>query len=180
MKYFILLFLPLQLFSQQKILFKNVNVVDLQKGKVISNQNVLVEGDRIKNISSKPFVVNGATVVDGSDKYLMPGLCDFNACVLQYEYYGVPAFQLMLANGVTSVRDLLPPNSMEEAFAIKKSIVSGNRLAPRLYLSGKTIIDRPPFQNENASKSILVTSVKEAEDAVDSLIKLGADVIDPT
>ncbi len=169
----------LQVFSQQtSILFKNVNVVDVQKGIILPKQNVFVEGNQIKKISSKPIDVNGATVLNGSGKYLLPGLCDFNAYVLQYEFYGVPAFKLMLANGVTSVRDLLPPNNLPDAFAIKKSIESRIRLAPRLYLSGKTIIDRLPFQNENINKSLLVTSVNEAEAAVDSLIELGADVID--
>jgi imidazolonepropionase-like amidohydrolase len=80
MKYFILLLLPLQLFSQKtSILFKNVNIIDVQKGKVLANKNVFIEGNRIKKINSKPFAVNNATVVDGSGKYLMPGLCDFNA-----------------------------------------------------------------------------------------------------
>lgn len=179
MKHLFLLLLPLQLLAQNSsTLFKNVNIIDVKTGKIIANQNVLIEGNRIKSISSKALPEKNATIINATGKYLMPGLCDFNAYVLQYEYYGVPAFLLMLANGITSVRDLMPPNTMEEAFAIKKSIVSGNRLAPRLYLSGKTIIDRPPFQNENLNKSLLVESVKEAEDAVDSLIKSGADVID--
>ncbi len=179
MKYIILLLLPLQLFSQQKsILFKNVNIVDVQKGKVIANQNVFVEGNRIKKISSKPVTANGATVVNGLGKYLMPGLCDFNAYVLQYENEGVPAFKLMLANGVTSVRDLLPPLSPAKAFEIKKSIAAGKILAPRLYLSGKTLIDRLPFQKENEDGSFLVQSPAEAVKAVDSMLYWGADVID--
>ncbi len=179
MKYILLVFLPLQLFSQSNItLIKNVNIVDVQKGSVIAKQNVFVEGNRIKKISSKPFAVKGATIVDGSAKYLIPGLCDFNAYVLQYEDEGIPAFKLMLANGVTSVRDLLPPYSPAEAFEIKKNIASGKLLAPRLYLSGKTLIDRLPFQKENEDKSYLVKSPSEAVTAVDSMVYWGADVID--
>lgn len=179
MKYFILLLFPLQLFSQQSsILFKNVNIIDVKKGRVIANQNVLIEGKRINSISSKPLSAKNTTVINATGKYLMPGLCDFNAYVLHYENEGVPAFQLILANGVTSIRDLLPPNSPSEAFAIKQDIASGKILAPRLYLSGKTLIDRPTFQKENESRSLLVTTVNEAEQAVDSMIKLGADVID--
>lgn len=179
MKLLLLLFIPLQIFSQQtSIHFKNVNIIDVEKGRVITNQNVLIEGNRIKAISSKSLSAKGAIVINGTGKYLMPGLCDFNAYVLQYENEGVPAFKLMLANGVTSVRDLLPPNSPAEAFAIKKNIANGKILAPRLYLSGKTLIDRPPFQKENESRSLLVTSEQQAEHAVDSMIKLGADVID--
>ncbi|MFL5810807.1 MAG: amidohydrolase family protein [Flavisolibacter sp.] len=179
MKYFILLLLPLQLFAQQmSTVFKNVNVVDVKKGMVIAHQNVLVEGSRIKKISSKAIATNGATIIDGWGKYLMPGLCDFNAYILQYEDAGAPAFQLMLANGVTSVRDLLPPNSLAEAKEIKTKIAAEKLLAPRLYLSGKTLIDRLPFQKENEDKSYLVKSPAEAVRAVDSMVYYGADVID--
>ncbi len=178
MKLLILLLLPLQLLSQSKILFKNVDIIDVEKGKVISNQHVLIEGNKIKSISSKALSVKGATVIYATGKYLMPGLCDFNASVLEYESSGSPAFALMLAYGVTSVRDLLPSKSLVEAFEIKKDIASGKILAPRLYLSGKTLIHRLPFQKENENKSLLVTSAREAQNAVDSMIKLGADVLD--
>ncbi|MGI8581075.1 MAG: amidohydrolase family protein [Chitinophagaceae bacterium] len=97
---------------------------------------------------------------------------------MQYENEGVPAFKLMLANGVTSVRDLLPPHSPAEAFQIKKNIGAGKMLAPRLYLSGKTLIDRLPFQKQNEDKSYLVKSTSEAAKAVDSMVYWGADVID--
>ncbi|MEO6255077.1 MAG: amidohydrolase family protein [Ferruginibacter sp.] len=178
MKFFILFLLPLQSLSQQaSILFKNVNVVDVQKGKVIPNQNVFVEGNRIKKISSKSIAVNGAMVVNGSGKYLIPGLCDFNASVLHCENEGVPAFKLMLANGVTSVRDLLPPNSPEEAFEIKKQIAAGKILAPRLFLSGKTLVDRKRTGGFEKGYAFVKTA-DEATAIVDSLINEGADVID--
>ncbi len=97
---------------------------------------------------------------------------------MQYENAGVPAFQLMLANGVTSVSDLLPPNTIAAAKEIKQKIAAGKLLAPRLYLSGKTLIDRLPFQKENEDKSYLVKSPSEAAMAVDSMVYWGADVID--
>jgi hypothetical protein len=180
MKYSITIFFILfQLFAHtQNILIKNVNLVDVQKGTIISKQNVLVTGNRITKFSSLPIPTAKATIVNGTEKYLIPGLCDFNAYVLQYENEGVPAFKLMLANGVTSVRDLLPPNSLAEAKEIKHKIATRKLLAPRLYLSGKTLIDRLPFQKENEDKSYLVKSPSEAATAVDSMIYYGADVID--
>ncbi|MEO5984323.1 MAG: hypothetical protein ABIP80_02390, partial [Ferruginibacter sp.] len=172
-----ILFILFQLLAfAQNILINNVNIVDVQKATVVAKQNVLVTGSRITKISSQPITGAKATIVNGTGKYLIPGLCDFNAYVLQYENEGVPAFKLMLANGVTSVRDLLPPNSPAEAFKIKKSIAARKILAPRLYLSGKTLIDRLPFQKENEDKSFLVTSPAEAIKAVDSMVYYGADV----
>lgn len=178
-KFVFLWLLPLQLFSQQNsILFENVNVVDVVQGKVVTNQHVLVVGNRIKTISSKIIAAKGAAIINGTGKYLIPGLCDFNAQVLNYEHEGIPAFSLMLANGVTSVRDLLPDQSLPEISAIKRKISQNYTLAPRLYLSGKTLIDRVPFQEENIQRSFLVTSTAEAEKAIDSMLFFGADVID--
>lgn len=163
MKYILLFFPPLQLFSQTNItLIKSVNLVDVHKGIIIPKQNVLVTGNRITKISPQPITSTKATIVNGTGKYMIPGLCDFNAYVLQYENEGVPAFKLMLANGVTSVRDLLPPSSLAEAKEIKQKIATGKLFAPRLYLSGKTLIDRLPFQKENEDKSYLVKSPSEA------------------
>ena len=109
---------------------------------------------------------------------MIPGLCDFNAEVLNYEYAGVPAFNLLLANGVTSVRDLKPEQKLQDVFAYRNQLQKEKTIAPRIYLSGKTLIDRLPFQRENMEKSMLVNSVAEAERAVDSMILFGADVID--
>ena len=147
MKLIILLLLSSQVFAQKSIvLFKNVSIIDVEKGRSIANQNVLIVGDRIKRISSKVLFAKGATIIDATGKFLLPGLCDFNASVLEYESLGQPAFNLMLANGVTSVRDLKMKQSPQEAFQIKTKIQKGELLGPRLYLSGKTLIDRPPFK----------------------------------
>ena len=178
-KFFILIFFPLELFAQKgSIIFKNVNIVDVITGSLKQNQHILIEGERIKKLSSRPIVSADAVVIDASGKYMIPGLCDFNAEVFNYEYAGAPAFNLLLANGVTSVRDLKPEQKLMDVFAARKRLIKENTLAPRIYLSGKTIIDRLPFQNENMEKSLLVNSVSEAENAVDAMIFFGADVID--
>ena len=178
MKFFFMLLLPLQLLAQHPIIFKNVSIVDVRKGAIIPNQHILIEGERIKKISTKPIAHGSATIIDANGKYMIPGLCDFNAEVFNYEYAGAPAFDLLLANGVTSVRDLKPEQNLGDVFAARTRLQTENTLAPRIYLSGKTIIDRLPFQKENMEKSMLVNSVAEAEKAVDSMIFYGADVID--
>src|SRR4051812_28066242 len=117
-KHFLLLLLPMQLFAQvHPIIFKNVNIVDVKKGTIIKNQNILIEGNRIKKISAGSVVADSAIIIDASGKYMMPGLCDFNAEVFNYEYAGSAAFNLLLANGVTSVRDLKPEQKIADVFA---------------------------------------------------------------
>ena len=166
-----MIFFPLELFAQKgSIIFKNVNIVDVITGSLKQNHHILIEGERIKKLSSRPIVSADAVVIDASGKYMIPGLCDFNAEVFNYEHAGAPAFNLLLANGVTSVRDLKPEQKLKDVFDARKRLIKENTLAPRIYLSGKTIIDRLPFQNENMEKSLLVNSVSEAENAVDEMI----------
>jgi hypothetical protein len=136
----------------------------------LKTKHILIEGNRIKKISARPVATDSAIIIDASGKYMMPGLCDFNAEVFNYEYAGSAAFNLLLANGVTSVRDLKPEQKIADVFAARNRLQKEKILAPRIYLSGKTLIDRLPFQKENMEKSLLVSSVAEAEKAVDSMI----------
>src|SRR6476661_252897 len=100
MKWLVCLLMPLSLFSQSgSVLILNTHIVDVLNGKILDSQFVLVEGNRISRISSEQFESKNEVVIDGKGKYLMPGLCDFNAEILNYEHSGVHAFSLMLANG---------------------------------------------------------------------------------
>ena len=62
--------------DSQRTLFTHVNVFDGVNETLKTNMHVLVEGQLIKAISSKPIDVKAATVIDGQGKTLMPGLID--------------------------------------------------------------------------------------------------------
>jgi len=59
-----------------KILFTDVNIFDGEHEKLIRNANVLIEGNLIKQISTMTISGDGATVLDGQGRTLMPGLID--------------------------------------------------------------------------------------------------------
>mgnify|MGYP000665198710 CR=1 FL=1 len=59
-----------------RTVFSNVHVFDGEAEKRIMNANVLVEGNLIKQVSSKPIPADGATVIDGGGRTLMPGLIE--------------------------------------------------------------------------------------------------------
>lgn len=56
----------------------HVNVVDVKTGKILPDQHVVIQNDRIANIGAakKPKLPPDATIIDGKGKYLMPGLTD--------------------------------------------------------------------------------------------------------
>jgi hypothetical protein len=61
--------------SFEKTIIKNVNIVDVVSGKVVRNQFVLIEHSRITKINSTQFKVSDdALIINGTDKFLIPGL----------------------------------------------------------------------------------------------------------
>ncbi len=76
-KYFLLFLISsFSLFSQTYI--TNVTVVDVENEKLTPNQTVVITGDRISNIqkNKKIKLPENAITIDGTGKYLTPGLID--------------------------------------------------------------------------------------------------------
>ena len=132
-----------------KTLFTNVHVFDGVNEKRIENANVLVEGNLIKQISTKPIAADGATVIDGKGHTLMPGIIDahahmmfsgitFSEVLFQRPSYGTIQSTLVardtLMNGVTTVRDMAG-----DVFGLKRAIDDGSIPGPRIYPSGAMI-----------------------------------------
>ena len=59
-----------------QILFSKVHVINGTHDKRIENGNLLIEGNRIKRISTQKITAEGATVIDGGGRTLMPGIID--------------------------------------------------------------------------------------------------------
>lgn len=68
--------------AAQAVAFSNVNVIPMDGERVVPAQTVLVRAVRIEEIgpTGEVQVPRDALVVDGADKYLMPGLVDMYAC----------------------------------------------------------------------------------------------------
>lgn len=132
-----------------QILIMNVNIFDGQNEKLIPKANVLVEGNRIKTISGKPIAAEGATVLDGGGRTLMPGLTDVHWHVMfnspsiptlmtadmgYLTLLGAKSAEEDLLRGFTTVRDV-----GGNPFGIKKAIDQGLIPGPRIYPSGPMI-----------------------------------------
>jgi len=176
MKYLIFLFLPLQLFSQKtSVLFQDVNVVDVQTGKVLSKQNVLVTGNRIEKITSKAIARKNATVVNGTGKFLIPGLWDMHVHEFNNvserppnEYY----HPLFIANGVCSVREMwTKPKNMKYVNDWRTKGATQSDVTPR-YVSVGTLVDGVPHIWPNSDT---VTNAEEARAMVRKVKTGGVD-----
>jgi len=118
--------------------FVNVNVVPMDRERVIERQTVIVRDGRIAEIgpANKIKVPDGATRIDGTGKYLMPGLAEMHGHIpppnAPKEYTEAVLF-LYVANGITTVRGMLgAPNQLE----LRDKANRGEIVSPALYLAG--------------------------------------------
>lgn len=119
--------------------FLNVNVIPMGEETVIEAQTVVVEDGIITvigDVESVPVPV-GARVVDGTDRYLMPGLAEMHAHVPDAGAENLDrVFTLFVANGVTTVRGMLGRPSH---LALREQLQSGEKFGPRLITSGPSM-----------------------------------------
>ncbi len=61
---------------ENKLLFKNVNIFDGKTNGLQIGMNLLVEHNKISQISAQEIPANGATEIEGKGMTLMPGMID--------------------------------------------------------------------------------------------------------
>jgi len=137
----------------------NVNVIPMNEETVLEAQTVVVENGVIAAMGSvdRMPVPKDAQVVDGTDRYLMPGLAEMHAHVPdtgteELDRY----FSLFVANGVTTVRGMLGrPSHLQ----LRDELVAGEVFGPRLVTSG------PSFNGRSVSGEDDATARVEAQAA---------------
>ncbi len=177
--------------SQQSgtLVIRNVTVIDGTGAKPQSGMTVVVEQSRICAVGKDESVLSpsSARVIDGTGKYLIPGLWDMHVHLRDLD----GTLPLFIVNGVTTVRDM--GSVLEETVALRKQIQEGKLVGPRIRTSGMMVessswveqyieLMRDQGKNEEAVEAFLRTRIttadtNEARAAVDSLIASGADFI---
>ena len=132
-----------------QIVFRNARLLDPRWDEARDGHEVLVEGDRIKEVSDKPIKAANARVVDCGKRTLMPGLIDCHVHVFLSEVNirnleNVPLTLMtaraadlmkgMIDRGFTTVRDTGGAD-----WGIKTAVESGLIAGPRLFISGRAI-----------------------------------------
>ena len=132
--------------------FTNVNVVPMDSERVLRNQTVLVEQGRIRRLgpAGEVEVPAGVTMVDGSGKYLMPGLAEMHGHMPGGDVEEMVMF-LYVANGVTTVRGMLGQDGHME---LRRKANAGEIVAPTLYLAGPSFNDNSVSSPEQAAQKV--------------------------
>lgn len=131
------------------LLFRNLRLLDPRWTETRGGYEVLVEGDRIKEVSAKPIKAAKASVIDCGKRTLMPGLIDCHVHTHHSEVYinrmeAVPLtlmmarstgrLKRMLDRGFTTVRDAGGAD-----WGTKTAVESGLIPGPRMFISCRSI-----------------------------------------
>ncbi|HYH78472.1 MAG TPA: amidohydrolase family protein [Longimicrobium sp.] len=150
----------------------HATVVDVEGGRALADQTVLVQGSRITAVgpAARVAVPAGARVVDGRGKFVIPGLWDMH---VHAAFPGLDRLfmPLLVANGVTGVRDMFSQIAWVDSVA--SHIRRGALVGPRLVGSGHILDGYPAIW----PGSVVARNADEARHVVDSLAAAGADFI---
>jgi imidazolonepropionase-like amidohydrolase len=127
-------------------LITNVNIFDGVNDGLAEGMSVLIEGNLIKTISADAIEADGATVIDGGGRTLMPGLIDMHSHLGtaegladgrdEWDAYAIGAIAahnlvLFLEQGFTTTRGAGGPD-----LGLAKAVKAGRIPGPRFYPSG--------------------------------------------
>jgi len=161
----------------ETVAFVNVSVIPMDKERVLPRQTVVVRNGTIVEIgdAKRIKVPANAQRVDGTGKFLIPGLSDMHVHLFTDDEFpdelADDEFKVMIAHGVTTIR--LMTGTPEQLVLRQKS----NReeiLAPTIYSAS------PQLTGRKSSNAYVVTNEVEAQAAVRKSKQDGYDFIKVT
>ncbi len=159
------------------IAFINVNVIPMDRERMLKNQIVVVRDGRIMEIrdAAGGKAPKGALVIDGRGKYLIPGLIDMHTHLFSDEDFpdslASDELAVMVANGVTTIRLMI---GTPEHLALRTKIAQGALHGPSIYVASPEFTGRRPVGIFNGRS---VTTPDEARRAVRECKASGYDFI---
>lgn len=165
-------------YSGDVTLLKNVTVIDAVND-IRNNVDVLVEGTMISKIDKSITRENGVTLIDGTGKYLIPGLWDSHVHLTFEPDLMSTMFDLFIVNGITSVRDT--GGKMHLVKPMKAQADSDPNSYPRVKIAGP-LLDGMPRVYDGSTPQIPdisqgLNSVEEVNEKVDALVAEGVDLL---
>lgn len=132
-----------------RILFRNAALVDGSSSEPVGPIDVLIEGDRIREVSDKSISASGVRVFDLKGKTIMPGLIDCHAHPLLTEMRvlaleetpvtlatasAAVVLRAMLDRGFTTIRDAAGGD-----WGMREAVARGLLPGPRMFISGRAL-----------------------------------------
>ena len=166
--------------ASQQIVITHVTVLNPGTSSVQGRKTVVISGDHISAVTDDlpAKLSKGALVIDGSGKYLIPGLWDMHVHTAFGDWFPGGRdiiLPLFIANGITGVRDM--GGDLPVLLPWRKQIANGEIVGPRMVVSGPMLDGYLPDHKLRFPSSVPITTPETAISAVDSLKQQGADFI---
>ena len=169
------------------LLIENVTLIDGTGRPPVAGASVLIDGDRIKQISRNSIDSPSKTRrIDGTGQYLIPGLMDMHIHLrggvevtpegLKTSHdraKGIRALHSYLYAGVTSVYDA--GNDSDYILKLREDERGGDIVSPRIFATGAIVTY--PGSHGSGEFSTLVDSWPEAIPALDAHIARKPDIL---
>lgn len=184
--------------TPQKTVINAGRLLDVKTGRVLTNQQIVIEGDKIVSIGPATATPAGAQVINLPNSIVLPGLIDahthltFENTKLGYEGLGVSVpretltgaknARLTLMAGFTTVRNLGATGYSD--VALRDAINDGDVPGPRMLVSGPALSitgghcddNLLPFEYHHTADGV-ADGIPAVQHRVREVIKYGADVI---
>ncbi|HKY30034.1 MAG TPA: amidohydrolase family protein [Pyrinomonadaceae bacterium] len=163
--------------AAKPIAFVNVNVIPMDKQRVLQKQNVIIRNGVIAEIgdANRIKIPRDAQRIDGTGKYLIPGLTDMHVHLFTDDEFpdhlAEDEFKIMIAYGVTTIRLMI---GTPEQLVLRRKSANEEILAPTIYVAS------PHLTGRKQPNAVVVTTESEARDAVRRSKQDGYDFIKVT
>ena len=158
----------------ESTLIRSVNLVDVESGRVLAGMDVLLADGHIRQIEHRRLQPKGARIVDGTKRFLVPGLWDMHVHTAGLS--ANPAWSrdallaMLVANGVTGIRDM--GGNLAALQTWKEQTSQGDLVGPQIVMAG------PMLDGSSDDPSVIaVQTSDQARHAVDQLAAQHVDFI---
>jgi len=154
------------------VVIKNVHLLSTEGDSIIGNQNILLKNGIIKAIDSTLNIPLGAIIIDGTGKYLIPGLIDTHVHLLQ----SPNDLLLYLVNGVTEIRELIG----EEDHLKWRNEIEKGRIGPKMHVYSPRLGSFETMEGwfmEYSQGFVNIKNAAEAKQAIKNFHEKGYDGI---
>jgi imidazolonepropionase-like amidohydrolase len=163
----------------QTLAIRNVTLIDGTGRPAVSGTTVLVEGERISRIVRGGIdVPPGAQLIDGTGKFLLPGLMDMHVHLTggrgqRDDQAAVRALHGFLYSGFTTVYDA--GNEPDFIFEMRARERRDDIVSPRIFASGGVVT--APGGHGGGRTGTLIDSWPEAIPALEAHLARGPDLV---
>lgn len=144
-----------------------VNVLPLDGPYSLTDQTVLIAGERIEAIGPRDSVPvpDGTEVLELPGRWVLPGLVDMHVHLFSAE-----DLPLYLESGITTVRNMW---GWDLHLGLRKAVADGDIVGPRIVTAGRLVDGDPPVLRGSAA----LTTTAQARDEVARQARAGFDGI---